>query len=342
MDDRKIPAGDAASCAGRFRVHGYGAAAMSSVSWQARLQQFGLRRFLRTRLTLEYGVAPVRGTLDRLAKLAPRHPRSVSVAPAELGGVRCERIRPHDSTARGPVLLYFHGGAYLAGSPRLSRPLVWRVAVHCGGEAFSVAYRLAPEHPFPAALDDALRCYDALVTAGCATDRIVVAGDSAGGGLALALAVAIRDGSPRRQSPAGLVLISPWTDLTLSGPSMVTNADIDPVLDVAFAEPARRMYLPAGDFDNHLASPLFARLERLPPVLIQVGSKEILLDDARRLAARLAAAGVTHRLDVFEGMHHLWQLSPIPFPESRRAIAAIVDFVATACRRSASSDNPRS
>jgi acetyl esterase/lipase len=306
---------------------------MIAVSWQARLVQLALRLFVRRRLTAEHGAASARATLNRMAKLVRPPPRGMSFETGTLGGVRGEWIRARgDKAGQNPVVLYFHGGGYIAGTPRLSRPVVVRVVAQCGGEAFSAAYRLAPEHPFPAALDDAIACYDALVASGYAPGRIVLAGDSAGGGLALALALKIRDSTPTRQLPAGLALISPWVDLTLSGASIAANAEIDPIIHIGFAEPARRMYLPGGRYDDPLASPLFARLDEIPPIFIQVGTREIVLDDARRLAARLESAGVKHTLEVWEGMHHDWQLSPVAFPEVRGAVKTIAEFIATVCR----------
>jgi epsilon-lactone hydrolase len=308
---------------------------MSAVSWQARLVQLALRLFVRPRLTAEHGPASARVTLNRMAKLVRPPPRGIALEAGTLGGVRGEWIRARlDKSGHHPVVIYFHGGGYIAGTPRLSRPVVVRVVAQCGGEAFSAAYRLAPEHPFPAALDDAIACYDGLVQSGCAPHRIVLAGDSAGGGLALALALKIRDSAPTRQMPAGIALISPWVDLTLSGASIAANAEIDPIIHIGFAKPARRMYLPGGRYDDPFASPLFARLDGLPPVFMQVGTCEIVLDDARRLAARLESAGVKHALEVWEGMHHDWQLSPVEFPEVRSAVTNIAKFVAAVSRKS--------
>lgn len=303
------------------------------VSWQCRLLQLALRLLVKPRLTAAHGVAPLRAAMDRLAGLAPRPPRRIAVEPAQLGGVGGEWLRSgRPAGDRAPVILYFHGGAYIAGAPRLCRPLLWRMAERCGGGVFAADYRLAPEHPFPAALDDAVACYGALVDGGIAPERIIVAGDSAGGGLALALALRIKAGPEAPRLPAGLVLISPWLDLTLTATSLAANSACDPVLQLVLLEPARRMYAPDGRYDDPFVSPLFGTLAGLPPVLVQVGTREILLDDSRSLAARMRVAGVDHVLEEWPGMHHVWHLSPVMVPEARRALAAIGRFIAGTCR----------
>ena len=295
------------------------------VSWRCRLVQLAMQRLIKPRLTLARGVAPLRRTLDRLAKLLPRVPHGVAIAPAVLDGVRGEWARSLErTTAETPVFLYFHGGAFVAGTPRLSRAIVAQLVRRCGGAAFSVDYRLAPEHPFPAALDDAEACYRRLLGDGITPARIVLAGESAGAALALGLALKMKSDAAAR--PRALVLISPWLDLSLSGASLLAAPDMDPGLPAGFMADARHMYLPGGRFDDPRASPLFAALDGLPPVLVQIGTREILLDDARRLAARLRGAGGHVRLEEWVGMHHVWQHAPIP--EAGRAFAAMADFIA--------------
>ncbi len=312
----------------------------AAISWQCRIVQRAMKRLVKPRLTLARGVAPLRRTLDLAAMLLPRSPRGLVVEPAACGGVRGEWTRHVDAAAAaGPVLLHFHGGAFVAGSPRLSRAIVAQLAVHCRGDAFSVDYRLAPEHPFPAAIEDAEACYRGLAGDGVAPERIVVTGESAGAALALALAVKIKGGADARLQPGAIVLISPWLDLTLTGASLRNDPGADPALPAELMADARRLYVPDGRFDDPLASPLFADLAGLPPVFIQVGMREILLDDARRLAARLRHAGVAHRLDEWAGMHHVWHHAPFRIPEADRAFAAIARFVAAT---PASADQHRS
>src|SRR5262249_30500466 len=187
-------------------------------------------------------------------------------------------------------------------------------------------YRLAPENPFPAALDDAVACYRALVADGVTPGRIVLAGESAGAALALGLAIRIAtDGSPR-PGPAALVLLSPWLDLTLAGASL--SAGDDPGLRRDLLVAARRLYKPDERYADPLASPLFGPLAALPRTLIQVGTREILLDDARRLAVRLGEAGVDRRLEEWDGMHHAWHLAPGIVPEVAGAFDGIARFIA--------------
>jgi acetyl esterase/lipase len=302
----------------------------AAASWQSRIVQAVMRRLVAPRLSLAHGVAPFRRTLDLLAAAPPcPPPRGFARWPATLGGVPGEWLRRHDrQTADAPVLLHFHGGGFVAGTPRLGRRIVARIAARAGVDAFSVDYRLAPEHPFPAAVDDAVACYRALVADGVIPGRIVLAGESAGAALALALAIRIAtDGSPG-PGPAALVLLSPWVDLTLTGASLTRNAGDDPGLSRNLLVAARRLYKPDEGYADPLASPLFGRLAALPPTLIQAGTGEILLDDARRLTSRLAEAGVDRRLEEWGGMHHAWHLAPGVVPEVADAFDAIARFIA--------------
>jgi len=210
-----------------------------------------------------------------------------------------------DDVDSGGVILYLHGGAYVLGTAAAGAGLASDLARRVGARAVSVDYRLAPEHPYPAGLWDAVAAYRALVESGVDAARICVAGESAGGGLALATLVALKDhGLP---SPACAVLMSPWADLTLSGSSIVGKADVDPALTVQGLRKRAADY--AGDADpaKDLISPLFADLTGLPPLLVQAGSHEILLDDATRLAALAAAADVAVTLDITPGVPHVFQ-----------------------------------
>ena len=223
------------------------------------------------------------------------------------------------------VILYFHGGSYNSGSLASHRSLVAEIARAAKARLLNIAYRLAPEHPFPAAVEDAAASYHWLLAQGVLPSQIIVAGDSAGGGLALALLVSLRDsGEPL---PAGAVCLSPWTDLTCTGASWKTNAKKDLMLDPGSILVSAQVYLGKADPRHPLASPLFADLNGLPPILIQVGSDESLLSDAQSFAERAKAAGVNVTLEVWEGMQHEWQFATNYLPESRQAVARIGEFI---------------
>jgi acetyl esterase/lipase len=232
--------------------------------------------------------------------------------------------------ADGPTVLYLHGGAYVMGSLTSHRDIAARLAAASGGRALHLDYRLAPEHPFPAALDDAEAAYRWLLEGGgpsgaTGAGRIVLAGDSAGGGLALALLVRLRDGGT--PLPAGAVCFSPWTDLEGLGESMTTRAAADPTIRRESLLIAAGQYLAGADPRTPTAAPLWADLAGLPPLLLQVGGSEVMLDDSRRLAARAREAGVAVELDVWPLMFHGWQLYARLLPEGREAIARAAAFV---------------
>ncbi len=299
-----------------------------AASWQSHVLQAVMRRLITPRLNLAHGVAPFRRTLGLLAAAPPcPPPRGFAREPATLGGVPGEWLRRRDrQPADAPDLLHFHGGGFVGGTRRLGRRIVARIAARTGSDGFSVDYRLAPENPFPAALDDAVACYRALVADGIVPGRIVLAGESAGAALALGLAIRIATDRSPGPGPAALVLLSPWLDLTLTGSSLA--ADDDPGLPRDLLVAARRLYKPDERYADPLASPLFGPLAGLPPTLIQAGTREILLDDARRLADRLGEAGVDRRLEEWGGMHHVWHLAPVVVPEVAAAFDAIARFIA--------------
>jgi acetyl esterase/lipase len=240
-----------------------------------------------------------------------------------VGGVSGVWCRP--STARsGEVLLHLHGGWFNWGSAQAFRHLVGHVANRAGVEAFVPDYRLAPEHPFPAALDDVQACYRGLVERGAR--RIAISGDSAGGNLALALlSLAATSGGIL---PVGTVVLSPVTDLALTGPSFETQAEADPYFVRPQVEELVRSYLRATDPTNPLASPLYGNLAGLPAIRIHVGSDEMLLDDARRYFERAVAAGVNVRLDVWEGMPHGFAGSVGQLAAAAKALDAMGEFLA--------------
>lgn len=239
--------------------------------------------------------------------------------PLTLGGVKGERIVPQSAGANGRRLLYLHGGGYTIGSPRSHRPMVARIAEAAKATALVPDYRLGPETRFPGAVEDATSVYRALVQAGVEPGQIIVAGDSAGGGLAMALALSLKaEGLPQ---PAGYVAFSPWADLTQSGASYRTKADSDPQITKAGLDNMARAYLGGLDGRDPLASPIFGDFEGVSPVLIQTGSEEALLSDSITLADVLAHARVDVRLEVWPEMIHVFQAFGAVLHAARRAIA---------------------
>jgi epsilon-lactone hydrolase len=221
-------------------------------------------------------------------------------------------------------VLYLHGGGYVIGSLRSHRHLAAAIAGAAGASALSLDYRRAPEDPFPAAVDDAVASYRWLLEQGITPGRIVIAGDSAGGGLTVATLVALKDA--RVPLPAGGVCISPWVDLTFSGASYETKAAVDPIVRRPGIDEMARAYLGKTDPRTPLASPAFADLRGLPPLLIHVGSDEVLLDDAVQLALRAKAAGVSAMLEVWDRMIHVWHWFLPMLEEADSAIQGIGRF----------------
>jgi len=220
------------------------------------------------------------------------------------------------------TLLYLHGGGYFACSPKTHRSITGAYAIR-GFDVFSPDYRLAPEHPFPAAIDDALAVYRAML-ATVPEGQFAIGGDSAGGGLTLATLLAAK--SAGLPMPACALLFSPWTDLTGTSPSVKSNEKRDSMLYGPKLVEAGQIYLNGADAKNPLASPLFGDLKGLPPLLIQVGTPEILLDDSTRLAAQARAAGVPVEISLWDNLPHVWQVSQVFMPEARQALDQAVAF----------------
>lgn len=267
-------------------------------------------------------VAERRAQYERAEKAFPTPPEvkvervSAPVAPAEW-------LRPPGAVA-GRVVLYLHGGGYVIGSPRSHRHLAAAIAAAGQASALLLDYRLAPEHPYPAAVDDATAAYRWLVDQGIAPGHIVIGGDSAGGGLTVATLLALRDA--RLPLPAGGVCISPWVDLTCSGGSYRTKAAVDPIVTRTGVEEMARAYLGGSAARTPLASPLFADLRGLPPLLVHVGSDEVLLDDAVQLADRARSAGVDATLEVWDRMIHVWHWFLPMLDEAQAAVDGIGRF----------------
>lgn len=223
------------------------------------------------------------------------------------------------------TLLYLHGGAYIFGGRSTHRGLVGMICEAADAHGLLIDYRLAPENPYPAAVEDAETCYDWLIEQGHDPARIVIAGDSAGGGLSLALLLKLRDAG--KPLPRCAVLISPWTDLTGSGESVVTRQVAEDMLDGTKLRDAAALYHADTPPDHPLVSPLFAELEGLPPLLIQVGTDEILWDDALRFDKKARESGVDCELQVYDGMPHVFQIAGKFVPEAAQAIQKIGEFV---------------
>ena len=249
-------------------------------------------------------------------------PEKVTVNAVRVGELDADWVAMPNS-ANGRVVLYLHGGGYVMGSRRTHRELAARIARDAAARVLVLEYRLAPEHPFPAAVDDATAAYRWLRKQGIAASSIAIAGDSAGGGLTLATLLALRDAGDAL--PACAVCLSPWTDLEGTGASAQPGGADDPMVTVAALRDMGRIY--AGDaLRNPLAAPLYAGYKGLPPLLIQVGTREVLLDDSTRVADKARAAGVTVRLEIEEGAPHVWQAMP-HVPEAMEAVKRIGAFV---------------
>lgn len=293
-------------------------------SWQSKLIKgiFRLRRMLKPPAEA-LDVAASRVETEALAAQF-KTKLVLDCTPLDAGGVPVEWVVPPAARPER-VIFYLHGGSYNSGSIQSHRSLAANIANAAKARALVIEYRLAPEHRFPAALEDAVSAYRWLVSNGVSHNQVVVAGDSAGGGLALALLVYLRDqGTPL---PLGCVCLSPWTDLVCQGESWVQNARKDILLAPEPLRQSAELYLAGADPRNPLASPLYADLKGLPPLLIQVGSEELILSDATGLADRAQAAGVQVTLEVWQGMQHEWHFTSGLIPEGQQAIDAIGAFM---------------
>jgi epsilon-lactone hydrolase len=264
-----------------------------------------------------------RAIFDEMMAVTPI-PADVQTSTASLGGIPVVNVDVAGADS-GKVILYIHGGAYAIGTAASSVPLASDLARRVGAHLVSVDYRLAPESRYPAAVDDAVAAYRALLDSGRSASSIAIAGESAGAGLALAMLVALRDaGLPQ---PSSALLMSPWADLTLSGDSIAAKAAVDPALTPEGLRRRAAEYIAGGDPRNGLISPIFADLAGLSPLLVQVGSHEILLDDSTRLAARAAAADVAVRLEVTPGVPHVFQSFAAMLDEGDAALTSAGAFL---------------
>jgi len=237
-------------------------------------------------------------------------------------GIEC---RPVDLADNAPIVLYFHGGGFRIASALAYRSYGSHLAAVLGARVLLVEYRLAPEHKFPKAVDDCFAVWESLLAEGIDTGRIVIAGDSAGGGLAASVTMhALADGV----LPAGVICCSPWVDLTITADTYDTNAESDKLFSRTSAEEAAPAYLGGADPMNPIASPLFGDWDGAPPLLILVGDAEVLLDDSRKLAEVAKAAGVDVTLSIYPEMPHIWTMSYPAFPEAVEGVTEMAEFVA--------------
>jgi len=283
--------------------------------WRRRnpIGEFGPDGYKGVRKTIERGVAQA------------RLPAGVFLEATHAGGVPGEWI--HAVGARADkVLLYLHGGGYVAGSPASHRALTSALSREARVRVLALDYRLAPEHPYPAALDDAMSAYTWLLDQGFPARSIAIGGDSAGGGLTAATLVRLRD-TPAMPLPAAAFMLSPWADLAGTGESVRTRAALDPMIGGDLAAFGRYYVGPDGDPQHPLISPIHADMRGLPPLLIQVGTREVLHDDAIRLAERVRAGQGKVELEVWDDMIHVFQVFPSLLPEARRAIRRIGEFL---------------
>lgn len=239
--------------------------------------------------------------------------------------VKGEWISPSKFSREGPVVYYLHGGGYISGSAKSCRPITATLARHLRTRVFGLDYRLAPESRFPAGLDDAVVGYRWLLASGIEPKSIAVVGDSAGGGMTLALALRLRDA--REPLPACLVCLSPWTDMTGNSESLTTNSERDSMFVAEDIERYANVYLGDQSRENPLASPLLADLSGLPPLLIQVGRDEVLLDDARNVHAKVQAAGGSSTLHIYEKVPHGWHYGASFVPETGEALREVATFI---------------
>lgn len=310
-------------------------------SWQSKLTSLFLRAAVKRKINPHANPADARARVDRLAARFSKDQDWIKVTPVSANGVPGEWVDVASDTPAiasnaepkaGKVLLYLHGGGYIVCSPATHRLMVARICREAGLKALVIDYRLAPEHPFPAAVEDAEAAYRWLLAAGHKPEDIVIAGDSAGGGLTMSLLLTLRE--QNMPMPAGAALLSPWTDLALTGWTMLTNARRDPMLRLDSASLAVRHYLQDTTPTHPIASSIYADLTGLPPLYVQVGENEILLDDSRRLVAIAQNHGVEASLEEWPGMPHVFQAFA-HVPESKPAIEGIGAFLKAQANRSA-------
>lgn len=292
------------------------------------IQLFFVDKMLRFSIKRRFRKAPdvmtLRAVMEEMARQARPAPAAVRVTQIELGGIKAERLAVADADESRAVL-YIHGGGFVAGVPANHRPLTWRLAAQTRFPVYAIDYRLAPEHLFPAGLEDCVSAYRALLAKGIAAEHIAIGGDSAGGNLTLATALKLKqDGVPL---PGCLVCLSPVTDLAEPAPSHISNARSDALFDARTFTTLPPVYCPGHDLKDPLVSPVRGDVHGLPPTLFQCSRDEMLRDDSIRMADKMKAAGVETAIEVWPKVFHVWQVTADIVPEARKAIARIVAFI---------------
>jgi monoterpene epsilon-lactone hydrolase len=293
-------------------------------SLKSRFFYYIIKRKLAQMRALNLPLPESRALQERTAPTTFKMPLGVSTEHVEIRGVQGMWLRP-DAHRNNGIVLYLHGGAYVQGSINTSRALAARLALTSGTSTLSLEYRLAPEHPYPAAVDDVFAVYCELINSHPGRP-IAITGDSAGGGLGVALALRIRDAGIR--SPVALALMSPWSDLTLGNATHIALAKVDPFFqDKALLSKAALAYGSSHDLKSPFISPQFASFENFPPTLIHAGSLEALLDDSRILAQKIIQHGASAELKIFPGMWHVWQVFGGMFKEADQSLSEIGAFL---------------
>lgn len=290
-------------------------------SFQSGAINLFIRAFQRTLFVHKTETITHRNGFEKLSNIA-KFPRHVIVENEDIADVEGAWFVPARKSDK-KTILYLHGGGYCVGSFNTHRALIARIARSAGASAYAINYRKAPEHPFPAGLDDAIDVYMELLNLG--HKNIIIGGDSAGGGLCLALMQKLR--ASEIEMPIGAFLISPWTDLTFTGDTIKTKANVDPLIPPELLSVFANKYIGEYEASNPLISPLFADFDEFPPIYIQVGGHEVLLDDSTRLAKNMKEQGVNVSIDIYPAMMHVFQWLGGMIPEANKAIAQIGEFI---------------
>lgn len=293
----------------------------------ASFQSVFVRNFIRSTKKLFFNlnmpVQQYRSGLEKMTSMA-KIPGGFKVEKIKIFNIKAEWIIPENIKTRG-IILYLHGGGYSMGSINTHRALISRIATASKTKAIAIEYRLAPENPFPCALDDAFSAYKWLIEQGFDHNEIVIAGDSAGGGLTVALLLKIRDENIPK--PASGVCLSPWLDLNATGETVTTLAEEDPMIDLKSLNHFALFYAPKEKLSHPWVSPLYADLHDLPPIYIQVSTSEVLLDDTRRFAEKAKNSGVEIKVDYWDKMVHVWQVFGPYLPEALEAIEKLGNYI---------------